>query len=140
MTAAIRAAAEGASVGLFKKSDQVGGPAAWSGGMVWIPNNPHQGGQGISDSPAEVLTYLRSLSLGTIDDDAVQTFVEVGPEMVRWLESNTPVRFTLLGGFADYHPANPVGEPNRGRPAAGAPLPTPDLGSRRRSRSRSRGA
>ena len=47
MTAAIRAAAEGASVGLFEKSDMVGGTAAWSGGMAWIPNNPHQAEQGI---------------------------------------------------------------------------------------------
>jgi 3-oxosteroid 1-dehydrogenase len=128
MTAAIRAAAEGASVGLFEKSDQVGGTAAWSGGMVWIPNNPHQAGQGISDSPAEVLTYLHSLSLGTIDEDAVQTFVEVGPEMVRWMEANTPVQFTLLVGFPDYHPENPGGKPNGGRSMECPLFPFADLG------------
>src|SRR5260370_42120379 len=127
MTAAIRAAAEGASVGLFEKRDQVGGTAAWSGGMVWIPNNPHQAGQGISDSPAEVLTYLHSLSLGTIDDDAVQPFVEVGPEMVRWMEANTPVQFTLLAGFPDYHPENPGGKPNGGRWVEGPACPSPRL-------------
>src|ERR1700756_5159921 len=86
MTAAIRAHAEGASVGLFEKTGEVGGTAAWSGGMVWIPNNPHMAEAGISDSAEEVLTYLDSLSLGTIDAGAARTFVEVGPEMVRWME------------------------------------------------------
>src|SRR5260370_25860446 len=130
MTAAIRAAAEGASVGLFEKSDQVGGTAAWSGGMVWIPNNPHQAELGISDSPSEVLTYLRSLSLGTIDEDAVRAFVEVGPEMVRWMEANTPVRFTILAGFPDYHPENPGGKPNGGRAVEGPPFPFAHPGER----------
>jgi 3-oxosteroid 1-dehydrogenase len=101
MTAAIRAHAEGASVGLFERSDLVGGTTAWSGGMVWIPNNPHMPELGIQDSRADVLTYLQSLSLGTIDDDALATFVDTGPEMVRWMEDNTPVQFEILKGFPD---------------------------------------
>jgi 3-oxosteroid 1-dehydrogenase len=115
MTAAIRAHAEGASVGLFERSDLVGGTTAWSGGMVWIPNNPHMPELGIQDSRADVLTYLQSLSLGTIDDDALATFVDTGPEMVRWMEDNTPVQFEILKGFPDYHPENPGGKPNGGR-------------------------
>jgi len=43
LSAAVRAAAEGASVGLFEKADTVGGTSAWSGGMVWIPVNPAHG-------------------------------------------------------------------------------------------------
>ncbi|MCW2548464.1 MAG: oxidoreductase, partial [Mycobacterium sp.] len=94
---------------------EVGGTAAWSGGMVWIPNNPHMAEAGIDDSAAEVLTYLDSLSLGTIDPDAVRTFIDVGPEMVRWMEANTPVEFAILRGFPDYHPENPGGKPAGGR-------------------------
>ncbi len=41
LAAAIRASDGGASVGLFEKADAVGGTSAWSGGMVWIPVNPH---------------------------------------------------------------------------------------------------
>ena len=70
LTAAIRAADGGASVGLFEKADLVGGTTAWSGGMVWIPNNPHMAELGVEDSREEALTYLISLSHGLIDDRA----------------------------------------------------------------------
>ncbi|MCW2527060.1 MAG: oxidoreductase [Pseudonocardiales bacterium] len=128
MTAAIRAQAEGAEVGLFEKSDLVGGTAAWSGGMVWIPNNPHMPALDIADSREEVLEYLDSLSLGSIDDDAVQTFVDTGPEMVRWMEANTPVQFEILRGFPDYHPENPGGKPGGGRSMECPLFPFAELG------------
>src|ERR1700739_4685750 len=84
LTAAIRASAAGAAVGLFEKADRIGGTAAWSGGMAWIPGNPHMAAVGASDSREDALTYLRSLSNGMIDEDAVQAFVDRGPEVVQW--------------------------------------------------------
>ncbi len=92
LTAAIRASAEGASVGLFEKQDKIGGTAAWSGGMAWIPGNPHMAAAGATDSREDALTYLASLSNDMIDARAAETFVDRGPEVVRWLEANSPVR------------------------------------------------
>jgi len=115
LTAALRAAAAGASVGLFEKSDQVGGTSAWSGGMVWIPNNPHMPEIGIEDSAEEAMTYLRSLSQGLIDETLAGALVDAGPDLVRWLEANTPVRFRIIQGFPDYHPEHPGAKPGGGR-------------------------
>jgi 3-oxosteroid 1-dehydrogenase len=128
MTAAIRAAAAGASVGLFEKADTVGGTAAWSGGMVWIPGNPRMAELGIPDSREEALTYLDSLSLGSIDRQAAERFVDTGPEMVRWMEEHTPVRFQVLQGFPDYHPENPGAKPTGGRSMECPLFPFADLG------------
>src|ERR1700739_292233 len=115
LTAAIRASAAGAAVGLFEKADQIGGTAAWSGGMAWIPGNPHMAGAGASDSREDALTYLMSLSNGMIDERAVQAFVDRGPEVVRWLEANSPVRFFAIAGFPDYPPENPGAKSRGGR-------------------------
>ena len=67
LVAALAANEQGASVGLYEKGDVVGGTTALSGGIVWIPNNPHAAAAGLSDSREEALAYLDSLSLGAID-------------------------------------------------------------------------
>jgi 3-oxosteroid 1-dehydrogenase len=107
LTAAIRAHSAGARVGLFEKADTVGGTSAWSGGMVWIPNNPHMPEVGMSDSREDALTYLAALSNGMIDEKLAAAFIDSGPAMVEWLESETPVVFEPMPLFPDYHPEHP---------------------------------
>ena len=132
LTAAIRAHDGGATVGLFEKADTVGGTSAWSGGMTWIPMNPHMAELGIEDSREEALTYLRSLSHGLIDDDLAGALIDAGPETVNWLEANTPVKFQIIKDFPDYHPEHPGAKPRR-RPFAGVPA-VPVRRSRRAGR------
>ncbi|HEX7034204.1 MAG TPA: FAD-dependent oxidoreductase [Pseudomonadales bacterium] len=115
LTAALKAHDEGARVIVFEKADKVGGTTAWSGGMIWIPNNHHMAALGIPDSRDEALAYLSSLSHDLIDPELAAAFVDTGPEMVRWLEANTPVRFRVVEGFPDYHPEHPHGKPGGGR-------------------------
>jgi 3-oxosteroid 1-dehydrogenase len=129
LTAAIRASAEGASVGLFEKADTVGGTSAWSGGMVWIPMNPQMASLGIPDSREEVMTYLGSLSHGLIDMELAGALVDAGPEVVTWLEQNTPVRFQVIKDFPDYHPEHPGAKPGGGRSMECPLFPFDSLGS-----------
>ncbi len=129
LTAAIRAAEDGARVGLFEKADTVGGTSAWSGGMVWIPNNPLMAALGVPDSREAALTYLASLSNGLIDEKLAAAFVDTGPEMVEWLAANTQVTFSTIAGFPDYHPEHPGGRPNGGRSLECALFPFSELGS-----------
>ena len=115
LTAALSARGHGARVIVLEKSEKVGGTSAWSGGMIWIPNNPHMRDAGIADSREEALTYLQSLSHGMIDPLLAESFVDNGPVMVRWLEANSPVQFQLVPEFPDYHPEHPGGKPGGGR-------------------------
>ena len=128
LTAAIRASAQGVEVGLFEKLDRIGGTAAWSGGMAWIPGNPHMAAVDATDSREDALTYLTSLSNGMIDPRAAETFVDRGPEVVRWLEANTPVKFFSIAGFPDYHPENPGAKSRGGRTMECPLFPFTELG------------
>ena len=115
LVAALTAADEGADVGLFEKSDVVGGTSALSGGMIWIPNNHLQRDAGIADSRQQGLDYLEALSLGHIDSDMAAAFVDEGPVMLQYLEAETPCSFHLLTTYPDYHPEHPGGLAGGGR-------------------------
>src|SRR6476469_5702008 len=128
LAAAIRAHDEGASVGVFEKADEVGGTSAWSGGMTWVPMNPHMAELGIEDTREEVLTYLRSLSHGLLDEELAGALVDAGPATVSWLEANTPVRFQIIKDFPDYHPEHPGAKPGGGRSLECPLYPFADLG------------
>ena len=114
-TAAIAAHEAGARVSLFEKGDQVGGTTAWSGGMIWVPNNHHEATLGVEDSREKALTYLMSMSHGLMQQPLVEAFLDHGPEMVVFLEANTPVQFRPIPEFPDYHAEFPGGMPNGGR-------------------------
>ena len=43
----------GAEVLVFEKAAKIGGTTAWSGGMVWIPNNHLMAQNGVPDSSEE---------------------------------------------------------------------------------------
>ncbi len=115
LTAAILASDGGADVGVFEKGDLLGGTSAISGGVLWIPNNPHMQKAGLEDSREDALDYLESLSLGRMETDLIETFVDTGPEMVSYLEEHTPAGWHVFDGYPDYHPENPGGKPNGGR-------------------------
>jgi 3-oxosteroid 1-dehydrogenase len=115
LTAALAARDGGASVALLEKADKIGGTSAWSGGMVWIPCNDHMPEIGVEDSEDDAVEYLMSMSHGLMNETLIRTFVQTGPQMVRWLESTTPVAFQPVGHFPDYHPERPGGKPRGGR-------------------------
>jgi 3-oxosteroid 1-dehydrogenase len=128
LTAAIAASEGGASVGLFEKADKVGGTTAWSGGQVWIPNNPHMPDVGVQDSRDNAITYIMSLSRDMIDRRLVEAYVDAGPEMVALLEAKTPVQFYAVPGMPDYHPEFPGGSPGGGRTIECPIYPFDELG------------
>jgi 3-oxosteroid 1-dehydrogenase len=115
LTAAIAASEGGATVAVLEKAELVGGTTAWSGGQVWIPNNPHMAEVGVEDSRARALTYVMSLSRGLLDQGLVEAYLDGGLEMIELLEAKTPVQFYAVAGMPDYHPEFPGGSTEGGR-------------------------
>ena len=115
LIAALTAADAGARTMVLEKSEMVGGTTAISGGIVWVPNNPHMRQLGLQDSRADALAYLESLSLGVMDMAMAAAFIDQAPLMIEYLEAHTPVHFHVALGYPDYHPENPGGKPDGGR-------------------------
>ena len=110
LTGALAAAAAGARVLVLEKQPGPGGTTAISGGVAWIPNNHVLHAAGIQDSREGALTYLRRLSLGQADEELLEAFVDRGPEMARFVERHSDIRFRLgrlNDPVHDYHPEWP---------------------------------
>jgi len=102
LTAAILAHDRGARVTIVERSDKVGGTTAVSGGGLWIPLNRFMEESGTPDSREDALTYCKRLTGGKAADELVETFVDTGHEMVRYLEERTPMQFSAWS-LPDYH-------------------------------------
>jgi succinate dehydrogenase/fumarate reductase flavoprotein subunit len=128
LTTAFTAAAQGATVGLFEKADLLGGSSAWSGGQVWIPNNPHLAEAGVQDSEAEAFEYVMSLSRGLLEERLVRAYLRHGPAMIGFLDKHAGTEFFVVRGFPDYHPEHPGGKPGGGRSLETPLFPFDELG------------
>lgn len=126
MSAAITARKHGASVAIVEKEPVFGGTTAFSGGVLWIPLNRHAREGGIQDSREQAIRYMKEETGDYYAPEAVEAFIDNGPEMLDWFERETEVRFvpTL---YPDYHPDVPGGV-DVGRSVLAAPFDTSVLG------------
>lgn len=104
LSAATLAHDNGAKVLVIERSDKVGGTTSCSGGGIWIPLNHHMEKAGIEDTREEALTYCKRLTAGRAPDELVETFVDTGHQMVRYMEERGPVKFVVCADLPDYHP------------------------------------
>ena len=102
LTAALVAKLSGLRVLVVEKSGQVGGTSATSSGTVWIPDNPHQRRQGITDDAAEALRYLDALVGNRASREMREAAVAAGTEMLAFLEDHTDLRFQPYETAPDY--------------------------------------
>ncbi|MCH2170295.1 FAD-dependent oxidoreductase [Myxococcota bacterium] len=116
LVAALAAHDAGARVAVVEKTGLIGGTTAMSGGLVWVPGNPHMLTEGIEDSREDALRYLLHLANDRSDEALVATIVERGPEMIEYLEQATSLAFETTEK-PDYHPELPGARP-RGRSLA----------------------
>ncbi len=73
--------------------------------MIWIPLNQHEPPEK-GDTREQAMEYLQALSNDTISDEMAATYLDVGPEMVRWLDERTPVKFRAVRDFPTTTPSS----------------------------------
>lgn len=109
MMAAIVAHDKGQKTLIVEKNKTFGGSTSLSGGALWIPNNSFMEKEGITDSEAEGIKYMKSAIGDRTTQARQETYVKVGPEMVDYIEKNTEVEFQRIPGYSDYYPELPGG-------------------------------
>lgn len=129
LAAAITARHAGLDVLVVEKAPLIGGTTALSGGVLWIPGNPLASALGIFDDRADALRYMRHEAGVYFDPDRVAAFLDNGPEMVRFFEAHTHVRFEAAAKFPDYHSDAP-GASQGGRSLRVLPYDGRALGAR----------
>ena len=86
LTAAIVAHDAGKKVAVLEKAPKLGGVSAYSGGEVFLPDNHVLRAQGLADSRAQGLAYLRFLAAGYADPALTEILLDTGLVAVRYLE------------------------------------------------------
>jgi 3-oxosteroid 1-dehydrogenase len=133
LCAALSASARGSRVLVLEKSNLVGGTSAMSGGGVWIPCNHYQAGVGSHDSREEALEYIRAVApqgWHNVEEPLWVAFVDHAPEMLRFVEKVSPLRFAPCLE-PDPYVESPGGK-RFGRMVSPRPISALSLGSWRR--------
>ena len=129
LTAALVVKERGYEPLVVEKTPFVGGTTAWSGGGLWIPNNPISRAAGTEDSFEAALQYLNEV-IGDVgpasSPERRRAFLEYGPQMVRFLQG-LGFRWRAARGYPDYYPERPGGSAN-GRGIEGALFDGKQLG------------
>ena len=127
MAAALAAGSAGLDTVLLEKSGHFGGSTARSGGGVWIPGNYALKAAGEDDDLAHAKEYLDAIVGDVVPKVRRDTYLDRGPAVMDFLREKTPVRFTWVPEYADYHPEQPGGRA-RGRTVEPVPLDARFLG------------
>jgi 3-oxosteroid 1-dehydrogenase len=130
MCAALAAAAQGLDVVVVERSGYFGGSTARSGGGVWMPGNAalRKAGQVPPDDLVQAKLYLDSIVGDDVPKVRRDTYLERGPEVLDFIQARTPVRFTWVPDYADYHPEAPGGRA-AGRSCEPVPMDARFLGA-----------
>ena len=114
---------------VVEKSDRIGGTTSMSGGCIWVPCHHHQPAMSVTDNREMALEYIRAVSpegWHNTEEPLWAAFVDRAPEMLRFVETHTPITFRPNRDPDPYAEA-PGGLPY-GRNVSAAPLRPAILG------------
>ncbi len=127
LSAAVTAAHLGLKVIVAEKEPQYGGTTAWSGGWMWIPRNPLAVAAGIHEDISAPLSYLKHELGAQFDEARARAFLENGPKMVEFFQSQTSLQFVDGNVIPDFHGRTPDATLG-GRSVCAAPFDGRQLG------------
>ncbi len=127
LTAALVAHDLGLDTLVLEKADCYGGTTAMSGGVIWVPDNHLMKAAGIADSREDALAYLRRVVGPEVAADRLEAYVDHAPQMLRYLEQHSRVRFNAAVQYSDYYAELPGGKPG-GRSLDPVPISRRALG------------
>jgi 3-oxosteroid 1-dehydrogenase len=110
--AAIKLAHAGLRPVVLEKAGLVGGGTAYSGGIVWAPNNHRMRAKGNADSAAEGLQYLEQISNGRGDETLAKAYVDTIGRVLLEVESHTTLTWVTYSGLPDYWSEYSGGKPS----------------------------
>lgn len=116
LVAAIVAADRGHSTLVLEKEPRWGGTSAYSGGGMWMPDNPLMARDGAGDWSDRAMRYLDAVVLyrgRAASPERRRAFVESAPEAVRFL-ADQGFEFVRAEEYPDYYPDQPGGMIGRG--------------------------
>jgi 3-oxosteroid 1-dehydrogenase len=102
LAAALAAQELGLRPFVLEKAATLGGGTVNSYGLVWVGQNHLAAECGPPDTRDEVVTYLRWLGGGCLDEARLTAFVDGAPQALRFFE-RCGVRFRLIRGLTDHY-------------------------------------
>ena len=102
LTAALTARSEGLETLIIEKTEKIGGTTAYSGGVMWVPNNHLMEQAGLEDSTLMAMDYLRSTVGNRVSEERLLGFVENAPRMLRKLTDEGHLEVEIFEDFPDY--------------------------------------
>ncbi|MET0546436.1 MAG: FAD-dependent oxidoreductase [Caulobacterales bacterium] len=106
LTAAITAKKAGLDVLVTEKESVFGGASATSGGGLWVPCNHHarayeDSAQLAADTHEKARAYVAEEAGNCLQPERLDVYLAAAPEMIRFMEDETHVRFYALP-YPDY--------------------------------------
>ncbi|MBC10162.1 MAG: 3-ketosteroid-delta-1-dehydrogenase [Gammaproteobacteria bacterium] len=87
---------------IIEKTEKIGGTTAYSGGVMWVPNNHLMEQAGLEDSTLMAMDYLRSTVGNRVSEERLLGFVENAPRMLRKLTDEGHLEVEIFEDFPDY--------------------------------------
>jgi 3-oxosteroid 1-dehydrogenase len=104
LTAALVAATRNLRVVVLERTDKIGGTTAYSSGTLWVPGYSSFEDDDSQRKASEAASrYLDRLVGNSAPKKLRDTFLNVGPQMMRYLAAHSDVKFRSYPKSPDYH-------------------------------------